>query len=410
VFFWELIWQFLQDVRTRTLRTILAVSGIAWGTAAVVLLLAIGRGFHVASSKAMHGMGDHLLVVWPSSTTKAYAGMQPGRPLRMKSADVLQMARSLPEIGRCSPEMTNWGRTLAFGPHRFKAPVGGVVPEYELIRNMIPEPGGRFLNQADVDERRRVVFIGNELKKKLFGDQEAVGQTVLLDGRPFVVVGTLRKKIQSSSYSGSDSEKALIPYTTFISVWGDWNVSDFLVQPDPPEESARLKRALYRYLAQKYRFDPADEGALGIWDTVESDRFVNWFFWGLQALLGLSGALTLGAGGIGLANVMFLIVRERTREIGVRIAVGAQDWHILGQVLLETLLIAAVGGLMGFGFSGLVIGALQLAPLPDWLGRPQFSLSVGLLAFGVLSGVALAAGLFPARRAARLDPVKALGF
>jgi putative ABC transport system permease protein len=410
VYFLDLLVQFLHDMRARKLRTFLAMSGIAWGTAAVVLLLAIGRGFHLASSRAMHGMGDHLLVVWPSSTTKPFEGMQPGRPIRLKCADVLELARAVPEVGRCSPELTHWDRTLVFGTHRFKAPVSGVAPDYEVMRNMVPQAGGRFVNQADVAERRRVVFLGNELREKLFGSAEAIGQTVLVDGRPFVVVGSLQKKIQSSTYSGPDAEKAVIPYSTFISVWGDWNVNNLLLQPEPLGESGALKKALYRYLGQKYRFDPADEGAVGIWDTVEENRFLNWFFWGLQALLGLSGALTLGAGGIGVANVMFLIVRERTREIGVRMAVGAQDRHILGQVLLEALLIVAIGGAVGFAFSGMVIGGLQLAPLPDWLGRPRFSASVGITALAVLSLVGLAAGLFPARRAARLDPVKALGF
>jgi putative ABC transport system permease protein len=410
VYVWELLGQLLRDMRGRKLRTVLAVSGIAWGTAAVVLLLAIGRGFQAASSKAMSGMGDHLLVVWPSRTTRPFAGMQPGRPVRLKSADVLQLCGSLPQVRLCSPEMTNWDRVLVFGARRFRAPVGGVVPAYELIRNMVPEQGGRFLNQADVDQHRRVVFVGDQLRQKLFGGQEAVGQTVLLDGRPFVVVGSLHKKIQSSSYSGPDADKALVPYTTFIDLWGDWNVSDFLLQPEPLTDSEPLRKALYGYLGQKLRFDPEDEGALSIWDTVRENRFVDWFFWGLQALLGLSGALTLGAGGIGVANVMFLIVRERTREIGVRMAVGAQDRHILGQVLLEALLIVALGGALGFALSGLVIGLLQLAPLPDWLGRPRFSPQVGLAAGAILAVVGLAAGLFPARRASRLDPVKALGF
>ena len=160
--------------------------------------------------------------------------------------------------------------------------------------------------------------------------------------------------------------------------------------------------------AKKYRFDPKDEGALRIWDTVETDRFVDWFFWGLNALLGLGGALTLGAGGIGVANVMFLIVRERTREIGVRMAVGARDRHILLQVMLEVCLIVGIGGLAGFGFSALVIYLVQALPTPEWVGSPQLSSAVGLVTLSVLSLVALCAGIFPARRAAGMDPVQAL--
>jgi len=259
-------------------------------------------------------------------------------------------------------------------------------------------------------ERRRVVFLGDTLAKKLFPQEEAVGRTVLVDGRPFTVIGVLQKKIQSSSYSGPDADRAFIPYTTFIAIWGDWNVDNVLVQPNPPRDSEGMKKAIYTYLGQKYRFDPGDEGALGMWDTVERDRFTDWFFWGLQAFLGLAGALTLGAGGIGVANVMFLIIRERTREIGVRMAVGAQEWHIMGQVMLEALLIVGLGGSAGFLFSALVIWVLQVAPLPEWLGNPELSPLAALSTLGVLSLVGVLAGYFPARRAARMDPVRALGF
>jgi len=273
---------------------------------------------------------------------------------------------------------------------------------------MIPEPGGRFLNPLDIDLRRRVIFLGDELAKKLFGADEAVGQTVLVDGRPFMVIGVLRPKIQSSSYQGPDAERAFIPYTSFIATWGNWNVSNLLATPEPPGASGAMKKAIYAYLGQRYRFDPSDEGALSIWDTVEMDRFLTWFFWSLKALFGLGGALTLGAGGIGVANIMFLIVRERTREIGVRLAVGARDHHILGQVVLEAVLIVGLGGLCGFLFSALAILLIQVLPMPAWLGKPELSLPVVLATFGVLSLIGLAAGLFPARRAARLDPVRAL--
>ena len=140
------------------------------------------------------------------------------------------------------------------------------------------------------------------------------------------------------------------------------------------------------------------------------ESFTDWFFWGLKALFGLGGALTLGAGGIGVANIMFLIVRERTREIGVRMAVGARDGHIMGQVLLEALMIVGIGGLLGFSFSALVIFLIQVAPMPDWLGKPELSMSVNLVTVGILSLVGLTAGIFPARRASQLDPVRALEF
>ena len=410
MYLFQLIGQFFHDMRSRKLRTLLAVFGIGWGTVAVVLLLALGGGFHAASMKAMHGMGDSIVIVWPSSTTRPFEGMQPGRPIRMKSSDVIEMGEALPEIGFYSPEITHWGRMLAYGEHRVNASAAGVVPEYGFIRNIIPEPGGRFFNQWDIDKRRRVVFIGNELKRKLFEEGEAVGKTILLDSRPFVVIGTLKEKTQSSSYSGRDSDRAFIPYTTFITAWGDWNVNNFLVRPDPPRASEPMKQAIYRYLGEKYRFDPEDEGALGMWDTVESDRFLDWFFWSLQALLGLGGALTLGAGGIGVANVMFLIVRERTREIGIRKAVGAQDWHIMAQFMLEAVLIVGIGGLAGFGFSALIVRLLQMLPVPDWLGTPELSSLVSIVTIAILSSVGVAAGIFPSRRAARMDPVQALGF
>ena len=355
MFFLQLIRQFLQDMRTRKLRTFLAMFGIGWGTVAVVLLLSIGGAFHTASKKAMHGMGDHLIVIWLSRTTKAFEGMQPGREISMKSSDVVEMGRALPEIELCSPEPRRSGLTAQYDDHRVKVSVSGVTPGYGQMRNMIPEPGGRFLNDRDIQARRRVAFIGNKVKNKLFDQTDAIGQSILLDGRPFTVIGTLKEKTQTSDYGGRDADKAIVPYTTYAAMWGDENVDNIVVRPEPANDSEPMKKAVYTYLSKKYRFDPTDEGALNIWDTVEMDRFTDWFFWGLQALLGLGGALTLCAGGIGVANVMFLIVRERTGEIGLRMAVGARDWHILLQVMLEAGLMVALGGLGGFAFSLLVI-------------------------------------------------------
>ena len=212
MYLWDLTTQFFHDMKTRKLRVFLAVSGIAWGTLSVILLLAIGDAFHATSSRAFHGMGDSIVLLWTTRTTKAFAGMKPGRTIEMKSRDVIQMGHDVPEIGLCSPEMTHGDRAVAFEGHRVKAPVAGVVAEYEIMRNMIPVPGGRFLDPLDVDFRRRVIFLGNELKQKLFGDTDAVAQTVFVDERPFTVIGVLQKKIQTSNYSGPDEDRAFIPH------------------------------------------------------------------------------------------------------------------------------------------------------------------------------------------------------
>jgi len=410
VYAWELVRQFFFDLKTRKLRVFLAVSGIAWGTLSVILLLAIGDAFHRASSKSMHGMGDDIVIMWTTQTTKPFAGMKPGRRIELKAHDVLQMGRDVPEIAMLSPELTHWGRTVKAQDHRVKSPVAGVVPDYEIMRNMIPVPGGRFIDPLDVKFRRRVIFLGNEVKEKLFGEDEAVGQTVFVDGRPFTVVGVLAEKLQTSNYSGPDSDRCFIPYTTFIAVWGNWNVSNSLLVPAIDGDAEPMKAAVFEYLGNKLHFDPTDEGALMMWDTVEMDKFMDWFFWGLQALMGLGGVLTLGAGGIGVANIMFLIVRERTREIGVRMAVGAKDWHIMGQVLLEAVLIVGLGGVGGFLVSAGVIGTLSLVELPEWISRPVLAPLVAVVTIAILAVVGLTAGLFPARRASRLDPVQALEF
>jgi hypothetical protein len=271
-------------------------------------------------------MGESIVILWTARSTKPYAGMKPGRPIEMKADEVLRMGREVEEIAIASPELTYWGRTLEVNGHRVISPVAGVIPKYERPRNMIPMPGGRFIDPLDIEQRRRVIFIGNELKAKLFEDVDEVGKTLFVDGRPFTVIGSLTKKIQTGNYSGPDEDRAFIPYTTFISMWGNRDVSNTVLVPTTPGDSEAMKSAVYRYLGQHIGFDPEDEAALQMWDTVEMDRFVNWFFWGIKALMGLGGVLTLGAGGIGVANIMFLVVRERTREIGVRMCSPRSCW------------------------------------------------------------------------------------
>lgn len=404
----QLVDQFLADMRGSKVRTFLSVLAIAWGTVAVVMLVAVGNAFQTAAVESRKDMGENAVTIWPMHTTKAFDGLNAGRQLDVRCADVMAMAKALDEVGAASPLIMQHGITIGFGATRHHAwSVRGVSAEYGGIRNLAPDGNGRFFNRQDLANRRRVVFLGNAVRAKLFGEADPTGATVMINGRPFQVVGALKSKGDRPD-NGAFSQYILIPYTTHVAIWGDRIPESFELKPAPGVDTREMIASVRRHMASRYRFDPSDEGVLGVNDMAESGRFVDWFFKSLTALFGLSGLLTLGAGGVGVANVLFLSVQERRREIGIRMAVGARPGQILGQFLLEAGVLVALGGGAGLAFSALVIGTLRRLPLPDWLAAPELSLAVGLGTVTVLAAVALAAGLFPARRASRLDPVEAL--
>ena len=293
----DFFWQFYRDVRVRKLRIVLAVGGIAWGTAAVVLLATMSDAIVLNVRKSIRGMGQSMVFFEPLRTTKAFQGMKPGRPVLLKSADVIRMGEALPEIDLYSPELVHLENTIGYGDNRTNTSVSGVTPEYRLMRNIVPQLGGRFLNQRDVVDRRHVIFLGDELVEKLFSDREAVGEWVLVDGRHFLVVGVSRKKLQPASYYfGPDAGRAFIPYTTFIGIWGDWNLNYFLLRPQRADDSTVLKKAVSHYFGAKLRFDPKDTAAIRVsWDTTEITQFTKFVFWALQGLFALGALLILGS-------------------------------------------------------------------------------------------------------------------
>lgn len=281
----------------------------------------------------------------------------------------------------------------------------GVAPEYIVLRHWQPENGGLFINNFDLQANRRVVFLGAKLKASLFAHKEALRQQILINDLPFTVIEVREIKDQPESW---EDYNAFIPYTTFIALWGDQNLNLFMVSAKDPEQVSQAKATLIHYLARRYYFDPSDP-VVNINDYTSISAFLASFFRVIQGFLGLCGALTLAVGGIGIANTLFLIVRERTQEIGLRKAMGAQNYHILGQILLETLLLVGLGGLMGIAISITIIQLLGWVQLPDWLGRPVLSLPILVITCLVLMAIGLIAGYYPARHAARLQPVEALG-
>ena len=276
------------------------------------------------------------------------------------------------------------------------------------MRNLIPAAGGRYVNDLDLDRRRRVVFLGDKLKQDLFGDGDAVGRTVMVDNIPFLVVGVLQKKAQDSNYNGPDSSKAFVPDTTFKGLFGARYVSNFVFQARSPSLVPAVTKKVYEVLGRRLKFDPADKEAIGMWDTSEGEKFFSVFFLTFRMFLGVIGSFTLMVGGLGVSNIMYVVVEERTREIGIKLAVGAKPRFIQGQFLLETLTLTAIGGLLGFLLTLAVLTAFPLFGLDDYIGTPVASPLVVLTTAALLGTIGLAAGYFPARRASLLDPVVAL--
>jgi putative ABC transport system permease protein len=406
----KLLSQFFRDMRTQKLRTLLTLFGIIWGTVAVVLLLAFGVGLHRFSLKAMHGMGERIVILWPQRTTKPYQGMGIGRPIRFTEEDAWVLDREIPEMEVASPEYIQWGVKLKYGKHISNISISGVYPAYEDLRNTFPQKGGRFINSSDIERRRRVIFLGDEVKEKLFKKEEAVGKRITLNGMPFMVVGVLEKKTQNSSYSTHDARKGFIPATTLATMFGHRNLSNILYRPKKTIASEKINKKVYQVLGKKHRFDPEDKDALSMWDTTEMDKFLFYFSLGLNLLLGVGGVFTLIVGGIGVANIMYVVVRERTREIGIKMAIGAKSRHILFQFILETLFIVTMGGVIGFGFSWGIVKIASSLPIQKYIGTPTISPIVAGATIFVLGLVGLLAGYFPARKAANLDPVQSLGY
>jgi putative ABC transport system permease protein len=403
---------FARDLRTQKLRTFFALLGITWGTAAVVLLLAFGEGLRRYHSRRMHGMGNGIVVAWPMKTSISFEGLPKGRPIRLRAEDILKLASEIPELEAVSPEFGLWDQSVIHGSRDDRIYIGGVYPCFSDLRSIYPQAGGRFINEQDIEKRQRVIFIGDGIKEELFGEAEAVGKTIFIQGTGFVVIGVLRPKLQSSTYGSGSMDKriAYIPASTMTSVFGQDYINNFIYRARDPRQQTFVTQSVYQVLARICGFDPADRETLMLWDLSETNKLIFYFFFGFNTLLGLCGVFTLMVGGIAVANIMYLLVGQKTGEIGIQIAVGAKRRHILLQFLLQGLVLVAAGGFAGFLISWVLTAVMGIVPLPEQIGVPEMSPIVCFVTLVLLGGIGLLAGYFPARRAASLDPVRSLGF
>ena len=406
---------FLRSSRVQKKRAILTVASIAWGTFSLLLLLAFGEGLRISVSTGMHGMGKDLAILWPGTTSLIWQGLPAGRPVRPRIEDIPVLKERVPNLAEICGEIHRPGVIINQGDKNTTARVIGVTNGYGEMRNHIPVPGGRFLDPLDNKLRRRVAFLGDKIAKELFGKEDPAGKPIFLDNVPYTVIGAMMHKTQMSAYGGMDEDHISIPISTFKAQFGTDTLGMIVVKPDQPEQMGPVLEEVHKILGVKYGFDPKDKRVFSIWDTVDTFRDMSNTLIGIQLFLGIIGALTLIVGGVGVANIMYAVVKERTREIGVKMALGARRSWVTAPIVLEGMMYTLLGGASGLIMAVTFIILLGQIPTEgnealEMLGTPTLSLSIGIASASILGFIGLIAGYFPARRAASINPAETLRY
>jgi putative ABC transport system permease protein len=413
--FRDLLLDTLRTLWSHKLRTFLSMFGIAWGIISITLMVAAGEGFRLGWIKQQETFAKDLMIVFSGRTSMQAGGLRAGRDIRWDDTDYLYVGRDAPACKYVLPELGREGLSVKSLYNNATPLVVGSLPPFAEVRS-IKVGEGRFYNWEDQDEGRRVAFLGSNVKKQHFSTRPALGEKIFINNLPFTVIGVMESKDQNSCYDGWDVDKVFVPFSAIIRDFPEkppgtpHTIDRLLVAPKSLDLHEDCKWQVRRSLGRLHSFDPRDKEAAGIWDTVENAKSFQALIDGLKYFLGAVGLTTLLLGGIGVMNVMLVAVRERTREIGVRKAVGASSRAILGQFFVESVIVVFLSGGVGMGVAYGLCALINLAPMPAFFAGMLPTWGVTLLSFALLGTVAVLSALYPARRAASVDPIEALRF
>jgi putative ABC transport system permease protein len=427
----EVFAQVLSNLRANKLRSFLTMFGILWGVISVVVLSATGEGFQRGNQHVLEELGRNVVIVFPGRTAMQAGGERAGRRVLLTVDDARALEREATMVAVVSAELQRGGVQIKSAYNAAALTVHGIEPQYQEIRTIDVDRGRRF-RFSDAEEAHRVAIIGADAATQLFATRNPVGETIQLRGIPYTIVGTIRKKEQDSNYSGPDNDKVFVPYTAMEKDFPRTDaaagvVSQIILAPHPwvldglPAALAGrtgrvqdirwpLEQEVRRILGRRHDFNPADRDAVFIWDTSVQSLMFGRMVDGMKNFFSLVGIVTLALGGLGVMNIMLVAVRERTREIGVRKALGATTGQIQRQFFLEGFILTMISGAAGFVLALILCALVNQLPMPTRFQGMILTWQAGVGAVLTLMFIGVVTSTYPARRAALLPPVEALRY
>ncbi|MEX0967137.1 MAG: ABC transporter permease [Bacteroidia bacterium] len=406
-------WQEIYSALSRNkLRTFLTAFGVFWGILMLIIMLGSGNGLSNGITRNFSGLATNSFFLWTQQTTKSYAGLPPGRNFWLRNEDLIALRDQVPEAVVIAPRNQLGGHRGSNNVMRgTKSGAFSVAGDYPEIRQIKPLDivDGRFLNHPDIEEKRKVAVIGTRVQQLLFDpDEEPIGDYIRINGVYFKVVGIFATP-QSGERADRENLTIYIPFSSFQNAFNYNNRIGwfaFLSSEDVP--AALTEQKVRQVLSGRHRIHPDDERAFGSWGPYEEMSKINGLFLGITTLIWIVGIGTLMAGVIGVSNIMLIIVKERTREIGVRRALGATPLNIVSEIIFEAVMLTALAGYLGLVAGVILLEAIGNTIQGGMFYSPEVNLGVTLQALAILIVAGAMAGIFPAFRAVSVQPVDAL--